>query len=222
MAEKDKNQPTVEELQAQLKEAKQQISGLQSQNDELEGQVTDKEQDLVKANQELDSVKARLKKQADRKIPNARGGHTETPRPDEVLGRQLDVAKLKKTSDLTPDDRRALEREIRRFIKPGKVSVDSVMKPVKAIGIDGKPCDGGGFRKGLHPQRIQEALSLLILIGRLNKKDLAAYNKLAADAKKSPDAEEIAADLKKAVDKVNEALCWDEGIMVPGFTSAGA
>ncbi len=126
--------------------------------------VSQQEYDKLKKDHEK-TVKA-LKKAKDPKgiksaNPTVRG---ELPRTDEILESHLDDAETKETSELTPENKMAIEREIRRYVKKGGMTKDK--PPVKIP---------SGLRKGITKAEIERCDYLLRLIGRVDKDDNPIY-----------------------------------------------
>lgn len=83
-------------------------------------------------------------------------------RPDEIMGRDLQTALVIDAAKFTPEQKVAVEREIRRYVKAGgrvKDRISGQFKPIKA-----------GWKKGITPEQKEYATMLLKKMGRVDDK----------------------------------------------------
>lgn len=125
---------------------------------------------LTKANKKLARANKKLA-EANEKLQEPKGIRSARAKPGEKLKRPDDVMKMdeEKIGDKTPDEltdneRVALERQIRKYVKQGGLNRNG--DQVK-----------GGFRKGLKPEQYEKAKLYLTRIGRpLKKGDTPAWD----------------------------------------------
>jgi len=87
-------------------------------------------------------------------------------RTDEIMQETLAEAVLKEPGDLSDDDRVAIEREIRRYVKRGGTMKGSDGRVIMSL-RDGSPrMISGGFKKGIPEADKARCKHLLKLLGR--------------------------------------------------------
>lgn len=133
-------------------------------NNEKSGKsVEERLNDLAANNKKLAEANKKLMEPKGIKSARAKPGE-KLKRPDDVMKEDMENIGNKEPGELTDNERIALERYIRKYVKQGGVDRDN--KKIK-----------GGFRKGLSLEQTDKARLFLKRIGRpLGKGEIPAWD----------------------------------------------